>query len=148
MLGQVVGRDFDTLCRITVDKLPGSLTWIVRRIEADVHEERIVLTRLRAQMIDRALRPDLCRVLDAISRRVLPLLGVQPLTLERRVPGRPGVAGRRTVVRFRTRLEHPAADLALPLETARQVGFAQVPFTDDERLIAGLAERFTPKRSL
>src|SRR4051812_23813026 len=99
-------------------------------------------------MVHRAFRPDLRRVLDLLCAGILPLLRVQPLTLERRVPRLPCIARRRTVVGFRSRLEHPAADLALLLETPSQIVFAQMPLADDERLVTRFAERLAPQRCL
>ena len=76
MLGQVVWRNGNFPRGIAVDEFLRRLSRIVRRVEADIHEERRILLRLLAQMFDGALGPDLRRVLNPILCGILPLPGV------------------------------------------------------------------------
>ncbi len=142
VFGKIVGRDLDSVRWIAFNEIARGLARIVRGIEADVHEKRLAGGSFGLQVFDGAVDPKCGGVAD------LALRAVQPLAIESGVPRGPGVAGAGTIVGVGAGFEHAAGDDAGLSEAAFEGGVAEVPFANEEGVVAGMRERFGPERGL
>ncbi len=148
MFGQIIRRNRDAVLRIAIDELLGRLPRVVGRVESDVEEERPGLRGAISQVGGGVLRPDARGVFHGFFGAGLPGRCRQPLAFERFIPRGPRIAGGGAIVSLGARLEHPGADAADFLETALQVGVAEMPLADEGGVVPRGAQRLSPEGRL
>ena len=142
VLGEIAGRNLNFVRWVAFDEIARGLTGIVRGVEADVHEKRLAGGGFGLQVLNGAVDPKGSGVAD------LALRAVQPLAIASGVPRGPGVAGAGTIVCVGAGFEHAAGDDAGLSEAAFEGSVAEVPFANEEGVVAGSRERFRPERRL
>ena len=143
MLRPKIRRQLQLLWRIQIQKFPRRLSRIVRRIERDIHEERVRAPRHGGLQIINGRISDQRAAVNGLP------VGRDPMSLPFRIIRRPRIPRRRPVISgtaIRRGWQEAARERPNRFEAALQRVVGNVPLARHECVVAGAPQCLTPQR--